>query len=100
MEFKKFSAGAVAYGRNDPKPDKNKLETLDISNVNFEDPNVEKYLNDPSHPNHYYLKRMLEILAVCHTIVVEEKRGKNVFSASSPDELALVQGAKYLGLTF
>ena len=43
---------------------------------------------------------MLENLAVCHTVVVEEKRGKKVYNASSPDELALVQGAKFLGLTF
>jgi phospholipid-transporting ATPase len=43
---------------------------------------------------------MLENLAVCHTVVVEEKKGKKAFNASSPDELALVQGAKYLGLTF
>jgi magnesium-transporting ATPase (P-type) len=33
---------------------------------------------------------MLENLAVCHTVVVEEKGGKNVYNASSPDELALV----------
>ncbi len=63
---------------------------MDISNVAFEDPNVEKHLNNSKHPNNYYLKRMLEILAVCHTVVVEEKKGKNYYNASSPDELALV----------
>jgi phospholipid-transporting ATPase len=43
---------------------------------------------------------MLEILAICHTVVVEKKNGKNVYNAASPDELALVEGAKYLGLSF
>ena len=70
---------------------------MDLSNVCFEDPNVARHLKDD---NNYYLKRMLENLAVCHTVVVEEKRGKKVYNASSPDELALVQGAKFLGLTF
>jgi phospholipid-transporting ATPase len=43
---------------------------------------------------------MLEILAVCHTVVIEERNGKVSFNASSPDELALVNGAKYLGYKF
>jgi phospholipid-transporting ATPase len=43
---------------------------------------------------------MLEILAVCHTVIVEEKNGKLVYNASSPDELALVNAAKYFGHSF
>jgi len=43
---------------------------------------------------------MLEILAVCHTVVVETRNGKVLYNASSPDELALVNGAKYLGYDF
>ena len=70
---------------------------MDLSNVCFEDPNVARHLKDDTN---YYLKRMLENIAVCHTVMVEEKRGKKVYNASSPDELALVQGAKFLGLTF
>ena len=34
-------------------------------------------------------------LAVCHTVVIEEKKGKKFYNASSPDELALVNAAKY-----
>lgn len=43
---------------------------------------------------------MMEILSVCHTVVVEDKNGKLSYNASSPDELALVNGAKYLGYNF
>ena len=71
MEFKRFSAGNVSYGKSDPTPDRDKMKAMDITNVSFEDPNVEKHLNDPNHPNNHYLKRMLENLAVCHTVVVE-----------------------------
>ena len=38
------------------------------------------------------------ILAVCHAIVVDPKTGK--YNASSPDELALVEGAKRIGSSF
>ena len=38
------------------------------------------------------------VLAVCHAIVIDPKTGK--YNASSPDELALVEGAKRMGFTF
>lgn len=43
---------------------------------------------------------MLEILAVCHTVIVEKKDGKIFYNASSPDELALVNAAKFFKYTF
>lgn len=44
--------------------------------------------------------RMLEALAVCHTVIAEPKGDSLAYNASSPDELALVNGAKYLGYSF
>ena len=40
------------------------------------------------------------LLAVCHTIVVDKdpKTNEVLYQASSPDELALIQGAKQMGL--
>jgi len=40
------------------------------------------------------------LLAVCHTVIPEEKDGKMVYQASSPDEAALVSGAELLGYKF
>ena len=39
------------------------------------------------------------LLAVCHTVVVDKdpKTGEVVYQASSPDELALIEGAKQVG---
>jgi phospholipid-transporting ATPase len=37
-------------------------------------------------------------LSLCHTIVLDEKSGK--YNASSPDELALVNSAKFFGFEF
>ena len=47
---------------------------------------------------------MLTNLAVNHTVQVETKyqdsKGNMIYNASSPDELALVNGARYLGITY
>lgn len=43
---------------------------------------------------------MLQVLAVCHTVVIEQRKGKDYYNASSPDELALVNCAKYYGWEF
>lgn len=47
---------------------------------------------------------MLTNLAVNHTVQVETKyqdsKGNIIYNASSPDELALVNGARYLGITY
>lgn len=42
---------------------------------------------------------MFRLLAVCHTVIVEkdERNGEISYQASSPDELALIQGAKQIG---
>jgi len=56
--------------------------------LNGNEPSVDK-LND------YML-----ILALCHTIIVEEKDGTIVYNASSPDELALTNAARHFGIFF
>lgn len=37
---------------------------------------------------------------MCHTVVADLKEGKTLYNASSPDELALVNAAKYFGYVF
>lgn len=56
--------------------------------------------------DHYYkatpesetLYEVLLHLAVCHTVVVDKNKG--IYNAASPDELALVEGAKSQGFEF
>ena len=43
---------------------------------------------------------MLINLAINHTVVVETKDDVTYYNAASPDELALVNGAKFFGVTF
>jgi magnesium-transporting ATPase (P-type) len=39
-------------------------------------------------------------LAICHTIIIENKNGKLNYNASSPDELALVNAARFFGVKY
>jgi len=40
------------------------------------------------------LRVFFQLLSICHTVFLDQSEGgKNKFQASSPDELALVEGA-------
>lgn len=99
MEFKNFTAGNKCYGISSPNLDKIELKKRGITNVNFEDPNLENELNHGSE-NYHFIQSLMEILAVCHTVIVEEKDGEILYNASSPDELALVNAAKFFNYAF
>lgn len=86
MEFRRFTAGMGVYGTNvDGGPNQQ-------SNVNFSDPNMFNVLYEPGHQDHEALRNVVLQLAVCHTVIIDDK--KNQYSAASPDELALVYAAK------
>jgi magnesium-transporting ATPase (P-type) len=42
----------------------------------------------------------INILAICHTIIIENKNGVINYNASSPDELALTNAARFFGFVF
>lgn len=67
-----------------------------VDNVNFEDPVLWEHLQ--SGVNGANLESVLLHLALCHSIVVDDRSGR--YTASSPDELALVNAAKFFGAEF
>jgi magnesium-transporting ATPase (P-type) len=71
MIFRKFSAGSSHY-------------TLGV--------------DDNINQNNHHLDLVLKHLALCHTVVIDPKSGK--YNAASPDELAIINGAKELGAKF
>lgn len=104
MEFKKFSVNNFTYGKDEPEQ---KIEyPPGVTNVNFEDESFDWQIQDVTHENNADLKSFIEALGLCHTIVSDKKTDKKtgkeyiVYNASSPDELALVNGARHLGFTF
>lgn len=102
MEFKRFSAGPFEYGSDDPKP----MEyPPGVTNVNFDDFRYQMHIKDTNHENNHNLKRFFEALGLCHTVIADIKKDKEdrpftAYNASSPDELALVNGARHLGFFF
>uniref|UniRef100_A0A8C1Z8P4 Phospholipid-transporting ATPase n=1 Tax=Cyprinus carpio TaxID=7962 RepID=A0A8C1Z8P4_CYPCA len=84
MHFKKCTIAGITYGHN---------------STEFDDPaliqNIEK-----NHPTSPQICEFLTMMAVCHTVVPEREGNQIIFQASSPDEGALVKGAKSLGFVF
>lgn len=96
MEFKKFSAGSKSYGNK--YPDKVNYKP-GVTNVNFSDPEFEREWGSGTHQGDR-LFDFVNILALCHTIIVEKKNDTIYYNASSPDELALTNAARHFGIIF
>jgi magnesium-transporting ATPase (P-type) len=99
MEFKKFSAGHFSYGET--HPDLNRQEyDKGVTNVNFYDADFYNEWPNATTDNYDNIVDFINILAICHTIIVEVKDGVPIYNASSPDELALTNAARHFGLVF
>ena len=93
MEFKKcYTAGRV-FGnlKEDEK------EQVGMSKSSCDEIEQMFKKKDPKADQVY---QMYRLLSVCHTVVVDKhpETGKISYLASSPDELALIQGAEQIGL--
>jgi phospholipid-transporting ATPase len=77
----------------------NRLENEEITNVNFDDPHFYKHFQEGSE-NYSNIEKVMLNLAICHTIIIEHKNGKLNYNAASPDELALVNAARFFGVKF
>ncbi|CAH0481935.1 unnamed protein product [Peronospora belbahrii] len=129
MEFRKCSVGGRSYGkgttaigiaarmRNDFKGDRvvdeesandlGGLMEISVPNVNFKDNRMWQDMQAKDDPQSAKIEEFMTLLALCHGVLIErldpteEDTSPSVhYSASSPDELALVCGAKYFGYEF
>ncbi|XP_073439222.1 phospholipid-transporting ATPase IB [Dendrobates tinctorius] len=104
MHFKKCSIGGITYGhfpefeRERSSEDFSQLPTTSES-CDFDDPKLFQNIEGES-PSALVIKEFLTLLAVCHTVVPEKDEDKIIYQASSPDEGALVKGARKLGYAF
>lgn len=103
MDFKAITIMGKSYGEIDEKL--MKVSAIEnnkpkINNVDFNDHNFFKQFEDEQSPEHEFIKEALFFLAICHTIIVENKKDEPIFNASSPDELALVSFARFSGVEF
>uniref|UniRef100_A0A1I7UFC6 Phospholipid-transporting ATPase n=1 Tax=Caenorhabditis tropicalis TaxID=1561998 RepID=A0A1I7UFC6_9PELO len=85
MKFKRVSIGSRNYGNNedDEFSDPKLLEDVEVGDEHSE-----------------AIIEVLKMMAVCHTVVPENKDGELIYQSSSPDEAALVRGAATQKVTF
>ena len=109
MLFKKFSAGTVSYGSNSltqhdvyaiMKQRNPEIEEIGVSNVSFEDPKFYEAFARPDSQEYKDIIKVLECLVLCHTIIAYKHKGMVTYNSTSPDELALVNAAKFFGFKF
>ncbi|KAG0145463.1 hypothetical protein CROQUDRAFT_45753 [Cronartium quercuum f. sp. fusiforme G11] len=86
MEFRQCSIAGIAY--SDIVEDHKRGEVFDF---NVLGQNLAK-----GDAKSKVLSEFLTLLATCHTVIPEQKDGKVIYQASSPDEAALVAGAEIL----
>ncbi|XP_045203321.2 probable phospholipid-transporting ATPase IA isoform X3 [Mercenaria mercenaria] len=88
MTFRKCSVAGIMYGNNEESEGAFNDDTL-IQNLK------------QNHDTAAEIQEFLTLLAVCHTVVPEKSPDSTIiYQASSPDEGALVKGAKQLGFVF
>uniref|UniRef100_A0A672ZKH5 Phospholipid-transporting ATPase n=1 Tax=Sphaeramia orbicularis TaxID=375764 RepID=A0A672ZKH5_9TELE len=105
MHFKKCTIAGITYGHfpdldcDRSMEDFSNLPSNSNNSTEFDDPtliqNIEK-----DHPTSPQICEFLTMMAVCHTVVPEREENQIIYQASSPDEGALVKGAKGLGFVF
>uniref|UniRef100_A0A3Q3KBQ8 Phospholipid-transporting ATPase n=1 Tax=Monopterus albus TaxID=43700 RepID=A0A3Q3KBQ8_MONAL len=90
MHFKKCTIAGITYGN---------LPSSSQSSTEFEDPSLIQNI-EMNHFTSPQICEFLTMMAVCHTVVPEREEDQIIYQASSPDEGALVKGAKGLGFVF
>ena len=55
-------------------------------------------LANDTHSEHQSVDDVMMHLALCHTVVIDKKKG--TYNSSSPDEIALLEGVKQQGYVF
>ncbi|KAM8819726.1 phospholipid-transporting ATPase IB [Eudromia elegans] len=109
MTFKKCSIAGVTYGHfpeletERSSEDFSQLPPSTSESCEFDDPRLLQNIENDhgaDQPTAVHIQEFLTLLAVCHTVVPERQGNKIIYQASSPDEGALVKGAKRLGYVF
>ncbi|RMC00813.1 hypothetical protein DUI87_22497 [Hirundo rustica rustica] len=103
MTFKKCCVNGTIYGpgtgREDKQPPGSGLtwghpgqQKSDVCDVTL--------LEAAQRDDNPVLREFLRLLALCHTVMVEDRGDQLVYQAASPDEEALVMAARSLGYVF
>ncbi|CAF3737708.1 unnamed protein product [Rotaria sordida] len=105
MTFKKCSIGGKLYGyvmdqNGNEIQDINKLEAIQLDEQDQDFIWYDKTLLDAIRHNDEDVNQFFTSLSLCHTVMAEEKNGKIIYQAQSPDENALVSASRSFGYAF
>ncbi|CAF0838805.1 unnamed protein product [Rotaria sp. Silwood1] len=105
MTFKKCSIGGKLYGyvmddNGNEIQDIKKLEPIQFDEQDQEFVWYDKTLLDAIRNNDENVNHFFTSLSLCHTVMCEEKNGKIIYQAQSPDENALVSASRSFGYAF
>jgi len=102
MVLRKMSIAGVTYGQNNS--DCEDAWDKEVTNFNMVDSELDKAIKYKINPQYENIQRFLYHLALCHTVLTcnnpKDESIKPIISSSSPDELALMNAAKYYGIKF
>lgn len=79
------------------------IEPIDFSFNSFYEPGFKWYdrgLVDAVRSDEQHAHNFFRLLALCHTVMPEERNGRLEYQAQSPDESALVGAARNFGFVF
>ena len=101
MKFKAISINGNIFGMNEVNAHTNVTESNktinEVKNVEFNDNQLSELMLNGDENMKHEIDLMLFGLSICHSVVIDEDKKQ---SASSPDEIALVNFAKYMGYDF
>lgn len=99
MEYKQCSIAGIMYGQDIPED--RRATPHDDNDMGVHDFKVLRSNLAEGHSSAPAIDHFLTLLATCHTVIPEmDEKGNIKYQAASPDEGALVDGAKDLGYRF
>ena len=103
MEFRAITIKGKQYGNTGERGcDKilSDFNMVTLPNVFFYDSDFFGILRDPQHLDFQDVKEAILLMALCHTVVAENKLEGLIYNSASPDELAMVNFAKFCGFEY
>lgn len=99
MDFKNVCINGISYGEKQNMSQKELDKYTKVTNVDFRENDIFSIIKEKSVEFNKVHENQL-CLSLCHTIITEQLNGQINYNASSPDELALVNFAKFTGYEY
>ncbi|EAR92863.1 phospholipid-translocating P-type ATPase, flippase family protein (macronuclear) [Tetrahymena thermophila SB210] len=103
MKYKCLTVNGVSYGEQDNMTEQELIDKPNVTNVKFLDKKLFEDMQGKKamgSEQQQHLFTALKVLSACHTVITEKTSEGIEYNASSPDELALINFAKFCGFEY